>query len=296
MLGSAIRELAASRDSRWLAATFFKSTVQIWELRSQEKVGEFPSVFCAGARNVALAPLGELLVVGLSTKGGRVAAYDVPDGRKRWERRLVFPSSLRFHSSGQSIWCVNSRRSIIRLDVQTGDTVEVIDGSGRYIENPFGGALIVPVNDARPMRLIGPERSFEIDRRGSALLDAQFSQASICLCEAGGPVRCFSSVDGKLQWTFEPGPSSHVLRLHFSSALGAFFGILRNLQDHGPRTLLRFDPAIGSYERVCDVDAWEQVFLGDTDQLITSTGEIRDLANGALVGKLAFPLREYPDE
>jgi hypothetical protein len=49
-------------------------------------------------------------------------------------------------------------------------------------------------------------------------------------------------------------------------------------------------------ERVCDLDSWDVAFVDATDQLVTSSGEIRDLSDGALVGRLSFPLREYPDE
>jgi hypothetical protein len=59
---------------------------------------------------------------------------------------------------------------------------------------------------------------------------------------------------------------------------------------------MRFDVTSGACERVCDLDSWEEIFLDTVDQLVTSRGEVRDLSNGALVGQLAFPLREYPDD
>jgi hypothetical protein len=31
------------------------------------------------------------------------------------------------------------------------------------------------------------------------------------------------------------------------------------------------------------------------DRIVTSAGEIRNLSNGNLVGRLAFPQKEYPD-
>ena len=76
--------------------------------------------------------------------------------------------------------------------------------------------------------------------------------------------------------------------------MDAFFGILRHLEKRGSRQLVRFETEKGIYSRICDLDSWEEVFL-DTDQLVTSAGEIRDLSNGALVGRLAFPQKEYPD-
>ncbi len=67
---------------------------------------------------------------------------------------------------------------------------------------------------------------------------------------------------------------------------------------HVPRRLLRLDVTSGVCEQVCDLDwdAWEVAFLDVTDQLVTTSGEIRNLSDGALVDRLAFPQREYPDQ
>jgi hypothetical protein len=78
--------------------------------------------------------------------------------------------------------------------------------------------------------------------------------------------------------------------------MDVFFGILWDFEKGGPRTLLRFDPTNGACERVCEFHSWEEVFVDTVNQLVTSAGEIRDLSNGALVGRLAFPRREYPDD
>jgi WD40 repeat protein len=297
MLASAIRELAASENPTWIAAAFFEETVQIWDLNTQNRISEFPTVFCAGARNLALAPSAAMLVAGASTGHGEVVAYEVPSGKRLWERNLVFPSSLLFHLSGQSIFCTDNQRSVIRLDIRTGNTIEVIDGIRRYIQGPSGDALSIPVNNgSNAFHFIARGHSFDISRLGFALLDAQFSPHFVCLSEARGPVRCIGRVDGRLRWTFDPGTEKQVLKLHYSPRRDAFFGILRDLKEGGSRQLMRFDATSGVPERVCDLNSWEEVFLDAPDQLVTSAGEIRDLSDGALVGRLAFPSREYPDD
>ncbi len=296
MLASAIRELAASKDPTWIAAAFFERTVQIWDVRSFGKVSEFPTVFCSGAGNLAFAPSTQALVAGLSTAHGKVAAYDVRSGGVVWERRIVYPSMLRFHPSGKTILCSSADRSAIRLDVPTGSTVEVIKGSGQYIEGPYGEVLNVPArNGNEPFHLIGKGHSFEIERLSFALLDAQFSPDSLCIAEAVGPVRCINSSDGKERWRFDSGPDSQVVSLHYSAGMNCFFGILRRLTKGGSGHLVRFAARSGVCERVCDLDSWEGVFLESADQLVTSVGEIRDISNGGLVGRLDFPLSKYPD-
>ena len=297
MFASAIRELATSSSPQWLATAFFESKIQIWDLKNRERINEFQTVFCAGANNLALAPHGGLLVAGVSRNSGKVAAYEVPSGRKIWEQRLVYPSSLRFHPSGQSILCTRNERSIVRIDARSGDVLEVIGRTIRYIEDASGDFLRIPIEKANnQIGIFGRGYAFNVDTQGLWLLDAKFSPHSVCLSQARGIVRCFSYAEGKLLWSFDPGSSSHVLRLHYSPIRNAFFGILWNFEKGGPRYLMKFDATTGLPEPVCEFDSWEEAFLDTDDQLVTSTGEIRDLSSGAVVGRLAFPQREYhPD-
>lgn len=296
MLASAIRELAASSNPVRIAAGFFSKTVQIWDLNSREMTCEFPTVFCSGAKNLAISPVGGTLVVGLSKSNGKVIAYEIPGGRKLWEQSVIYPSSLSFHPSGESVLCTKNRQSVLRFDIHTGEIVEMIDGAKRYLEEASGDALQVPAkgNNGLPL-LIGSSQTHILTGVGSIILDARFSLDSVCLSEMGGAVRCFSRAAGELRWAFEPGARSHVQRLHYSQKLNAFFGVLWNPEKAKSRTLLKFDPETGAREQVCQFDAWEFVFLETMNQLVTSAGEIWDLSNGALVGRLAFPLKEYPD-
>lgn len=298
MIASAVRELAASVDPTRITAAFFAKTVQVWNLKSFERIAEFRTVFCSGARNLAFAPSGATLAAGLSRDRGKVAAYGVPSGAVLWERKVIYPSLLRFHPSGDSIFCSSADRSSFRLDVHTGATLEVMEGVSQYIEGPYGDTLSVPARSRnQPFRLIAKECTFEIERLSFGLLDAQFSPDAICLTEARGPVRCMNCTDGTQRWRFDPGADSHVLRLHYSLEIDAFFGVMWHLVKGGCRCLVQFDARSGACKRICDlVDSWEEVFVEGVNQLVTSAGEVRALTNGALVGRLAFPVREYPDD
>src|SRR5579862_2302523 len=147
MLASAVRELAVSNNPQWVAAAFFEKTIQIWDTKSRKKISEFPTIFCMGARNLASAPLGGILVVGLSTPTGKVAAYEIPSGRKLWEQRIVYPSLIRFDACGESILCTKNRKSVLRIEINTGTIVESIDATVQYIEISDGDALSVPSKD-----------------------------------------------------------------------------------------------------------------------------------------------------
>ncbi len=172
--------------------------------------------------------------------------------------------------------------------------MEVINRTERYIEGPYGDVLIVPSQEKQLFRLMSRGHTFNLGRFGY-VLDAQFSSHSICFTEANGPVRCFSCIDGKLKWQFDPGNTSYVVRLYYSEKMDAFWGILWNFDIGAVRHLVRFDVTNGASEQVCEFKSWEEIFLDKTGQLVTSAGEIRDLSNGKIVGQLYFPLREYPD-
>jgi WD40 repeat protein len=299
MLASAIRELAASKKPERVAAAYFEKNIQIWDVNSQTRVHEFPTVFCSGANCLALAPDAGTIAAGFSTTSGRVAAYDVQTGTQLWEQKVIYPRRLRFSPSGESILCTSDNRSIVRFDVHTGSTLEVIEGIEQYIEGPYGAVLVVPAKEGKePFRLSSSDQNFSISRLGFALSDAKFSPRSVCLTEAKGAVRCISCLDGRLEWAFDPGVDSLVLRLHYSSGTDAFWGILQELNKKGPgsRHLVKFDATTGTHEQVCGLESWAEVFLDGADLLVTSAGQIVGLSNGVQVGRLAFPQREYPDD
>lgn len=293
MLASAIFELASSQDGALIAAALFEKTVQVWNVTSKSKVCELATIFCGGANNLAVDKT--VLVAGLSNPKGRVIAYEVPSGNKLWERSLTYPSSLRFDSCGEHILCTTNHRSVVRLEASTGATIEVFEKTEKYVEDSDGRTLKYPTLKGKPVLVSTKDSSFDIGCLGFGLLDAKFLPDSVCMSEANGPVRCISCVTGRLEWTFDPGVRSHVLRLHYSPRLGALWGVLANFMEKrlGSRQLVQFDITGGSCTPICDLRSWADVFSDQADQLVTSEGAIRDLANGNLIGQLAFPMRDY---
>jgi hypothetical protein len=305
MLASTIREMSVSEKSACLAAAYFETMIQIWDLQSRTMINEFPTIFCSGARNLAIAPGANVLVTGLSEGQGqgKVAAYEVPSGRLLWEHRgLTYPTRLRFSESGEYIWCSIGRRSsraVKRLRVTDGFVLQVIEATKECVEGQYGRDLIVfGDNEQGTFSLVGGGAEFQIPRTTFALLDASFAPDCVCLTESGGPVRCINYSDGTESWRFDPGEDSHVLALHYSSKRALFYGVLRHLKKGGNRSVLDYNPITGQQMRICDLDfsSWEQVFLTGVDHLVGSSGEIIDLSNGTILAKLDFPLKEYPDD
>src|SRR5579862_6759895 len=198
MIASAIRALAVSSNSASIAAALFSKKIQIWDPRSRKMIGEFTTIFQAGAGNLAMAPDGGMLVAGLSRNPGAVAAYEIPSGKELWRRgELNYPSSLQFDSKVQSILCTVDDKSVLRLEVGSGTTIEEIGDTSRRVEGPYGSTLVVPPRRSKlPYRLVTGDNSFDVDPASFALLGAAFSPWSACLTEAGGTVRSFRCDDG----------------------------------------------------------------------------------------------------
>lgn len=294
MIGSAIRELSAARTVPLICAGFVESTVQIWDLLTQRKTGEFAAQFEFGSTNLALHPDGDSVVTGISGRKGSITNYKLPSVERIWLRdRLPDPGQIRFSQSGKHVsFSVNARR-IERVDALTGSTAEVLRQIDHYIEGPDGYALTVPLPGSN--YVLRSEHEVAIPKVTFALLDVAFGADRLCITESTGPVRCLDYLTGAEHWRYTPAEGSHVLKLHYNRFDGFFYGVVWHYEKGQFRYLARFDAETGQPTRLRNLKSWEEVFSEATRQLVTSSGEIIDLSTGEIAGELAFPLKEYPD-
>jgi len=294
MIGSAIRELSAARTVPLICAGFVESTVQIWDLLTQQKTGEFAAHFEFGSTNLALHPGGESVVTGISAKRGSIASYKVPNGELIWLRdRLPDPGRIRFSQSGKHVSFSFNTRRIERVDALTGNTTEVLRQIDHYIEGPNGYALTVPSTGST--YLLRKEHEIPIPKLTFAVLDVAFGPDRLCITESTGPVRCLDYLTGAEHWRYTPLEGSHVLGLHYNRLDDFFYGVVWHYEKGQFRYLARFDAETSQPTRLRSLSSWEEVFSEATQQLVTSSGEIIDLSSGEIAGELAFPRKEYPD-
>lgn len=89
MVGSAIRELVISPDSRWLAAGFFEDIFQLWDLGLRCRVADFNAAFAAGAGTLVFHPNSGSCISG-NAWTRRLESYEVPSGQLLWRAKLPF--------------------------------------------------------------------------------------------------------------------------------------------------------------------------------------------------------------
>jgi hypothetical protein len=294
---SAIRELAAARNAPRIAAAFFERTIQIWDLRSSKQMSEFDSVFASGGSRATLDPTGDVCVAAGWTGGkrGGVACYDALTGSPLWHRTDIQQTQfVRFSCIGDVIWCGAEAGRFQRLDTRTGATVDAVAGIKSVFDSPHSNLLLLETRTRG--FLIRGSKDIRVPKLTSALLDAAFGPDTLCLSEAGGPVRCLDCHSGVELWRYSPPTDTHVLRLGYRPADQHFYGVQWEYQQGKSRTLFRFTTGGGQYEEICHLRSWDEEFCIDSDTLVTSNGEVISLAAGEVVTRLAFPEKVYPDE
>lgn len=293
-IGSAIRELAAARTTPTICAAFVETVVQVWDIATQSQTGECLARYSFGASNLAMHPDGHSFVTGLAAGKDGLDMYKAPDAALLWRReRMSHPHSLRFAPSGKQLSCTtHNSRVVERIDAATGATFQVIRDAKGYIESAHGCVLIIP--KSKPNYLLLCEQEVPIPKLTFAALDVAFTEDAVCLTESGGPVRFIDLATGAERWRYEPPSGSHILRFHYSDRDGFLYGILWHYKKGLFRNLVRFDAQTGQSTNICKLDSWNEAFLECTHQLVTTSGDIIDLSTGRVVGRLAFPQKQYP--
>lgn len=282
-----------------MAAAFVEQTIQIWDLRSAERLSEFDSVYRFGGHRITMSPTGKTCVAaawGTGSHGG-VACYDAISGWTIWHRNDIrHTQNVRFSSKGDTVWCGVEEGKLQQLDAQTGETIDKLTGIKRLFDSEDSQVLLL---DTRNRDLIIQGRSkVRIPKLSFGLLDGAFGPDSLCLSEAGGPVRCLDTESGVERWRYEPPSSSHVLRLGYRWEDQCFYGVQWEYKRGTSKELIRFSAEGGRAQEVRQLRSRssDEEFCMHGDMLVTSSGEVISVGDGNLISQLAFPQKDYPDD
>jgi hypothetical protein len=293
MRASAIHELASASKSSLVAAAMSDGTVQVWDLGPGKKIGEMGTVFCAGGHRLALSPTGGRCVVANWNKGGRggVACYDVSSGGIIWHRTDIrHTQRVRFSREGNSVWCGLDDGPLLRLRARSGETAEEMLEVDDIRDSPYSNNVWMDCG-IRGFVVEGSSK-FHLGRSTPHTMDAVFSPDALCLSEAGGPVRCFFARTGKELWRFVPTEGTHVVRLCYRDADRCFYGV-QLYCDSNRRFLVRFS-ANGERMKICRLSSWDETFGPRGDLVLTTAGDLVEVAEGNKVSRLRFPQTDYP--
>jgi WD40 repeat protein len=296
MRASAIRCMAASNRSSRLAAAFFERQVQIWDAEKAKCVNEFETVFSFGGPRLTLDPVGERCIAAAWQAGehGGVACYETNKGKLIWHRQeLRGTQRVRFSPGGESVWCVPDSGPTKLLDAASGKTLDALTGLRDIFDSEYSPDLLL--EKRKRDYILRKEKTLQIPRLTSAILDVAFGPQSLAMSEAGGPVRCINSFTGIELWRHSPGKHIHFLKLWYRQTDRNFYGVQWEFQKGSFRSLVRFDANGGEPNMICQLNSWEEVHCPKLDCIVTSSGAVLDLSDGRLLSRLQFPETDYPD-
>jgi hypothetical protein len=257
-------------------------------------LAQFETPLDFGGRRLVLSSDGSLCAAA-SWRGGRrggVAGYEAQTGIAVWHRpKLAETQCLSFSADGAGLWYMPDTGSTLLLDARKGDTIEKLVGVKKVFEDPKGIARLL----VRKRGLYLQIPTGVVRLRPQKVLDAVLDGTQVCISEMGSLLRCFDYAGAEL-WQFDAGPGSHLIRLWSDPLRGLYYGVSLNYADqkYHPR-LLVFDRNSGSHKIVAALGSWSIDATAKLDRLVTKDGNICRMSDGADLGCLHFPQREYAD-
>jgi outer membrane protein assembly factor BamB len=296
MSASSIHNLATSNRSTRVAAAVFEKTVQIWDLKTRERINEFETVFRFGGSRLTLDPTGEKCVAAAwkKGKGGGVACYEAATGKVIWHRQdLRHTQRVRFSPDGIAVWCVQESSPTKLLDSANGKTLKSIVGLKNLFDSVYSPELLL--EKRKRDYILRKDKPVKISRLTFAILDAAFGPHSLVISESGGSVRCIATSTGTELWRHSPVNGSHFLKLWYRPNDGNFYGVLWDFQEDIFRYLVRLKANSGEPGVLCQLNSWQEAHCSELDCIVTSRGDLIDLSAGSTLYRLNFPQRDYPD-
>ena len=290
MQASAIQYLAIADENAVVAAASPEGTVQIWNWRTRQQLGEFKSIMDSGGRRLVLTLDGRICIAGSWTCG--LAAYSVPDGQVLWHKRDIREvQEVTLSASGREVYCGVDSNSVHILATETGTPVGKVARAVTIISSPHDSREMTVKEDKY---LIQGGSELEIPAASFALHTAAFSPESVCFSEPNAGSRCIDLLTGELLWHHKTIHFSHAA---FNASDKRFYCVTGFDTNPYEKSLVRLVVNFAECERVVKLGrrCWTEAFTPSGEFLVVARGDVYETSSGTLLGHLDFPQREYPD-
>jgi outer membrane protein assembly factor BamB len=268
-----------------VAVGAFKERVEIWDVVMAKRVSGFPTVLDYGGTRLCLDAKGKRCFAGAFKRKG-LAAYDAGTGDVLWTRPDIKAVQYIARASGERVFVGVDRGPAQVLAAETGKTVEKLNGVRRAYEDARGRVRFL--DKRTPVVELASGKSFSVERSTFAILDVAIGPASLCLSEAGGPVRCFD-LSGREMWRCQSPSGEHVISLFHASKTDGFFGVAFDYGDTGQLQLVRVGPNAKTNRVAVLTGAKADVCL-DGEALLQSDGQMLAVSTGKRIRRI--PLDE----
>ncbi len=254
-----IRHIATSHNGMRLATAEFEHMVQIRDLQSREKIGEFRSILDYGGDRLAISEDGSYCATGAYNRHG-IATYNAENGNLIWQRKdLKKVQRLKYARYPEnSLFAFFDEKPCSVLNRESGETLRMVRGLRGMSEHPFAGIqLFEKSREFEIFCLESSKRIAKIPRITFGALDVTFTEDAVIISESTGPVSAYSLSDGKPNWRYTPDEGNHVLKLAYCRVTGEILGINWPHKKGGNKTILSFEKGSGKLSHTCnDISRW----------------------------------------
>lgn len=261
--------------------------VQIWDIKSNERISRFDTIIERVSRRIAISPDGKLLAVGAYNENG-VSLYDTNTGSELWSRSdLNLVQKVRFSPSGDTVVAAFNEHQATFLDCKNGRSERLswfkkqVSGIQDIYESPFNSMFVREQwDDGLQITTTEHIALNSIPRKTFGVLDYAFSLDQLAISESTGPVTCYSVLSGLELWEFDPGEGVHGLCISFVPELDAYATIAWPYEDGGDHTLHLLNRTNGDPLNQYVVPNGGPAFILDGKQMLFSNGRIINTLNG----------------
>jgi len=286
-----VESFGASACAPLVAAAGGDGQIYVWDVHSKTRVSTFNTTQDSGGVSVAMSPDGQTCFVGTYYAWG-VAAFAIPDARRRWQRvdlKRVYGIAC---VNQQSIVTWFDGRAGLTLDTETGESRERHVGLRHFGGSRFDGSTL---KFARRFALHSSAGEVHTWAGTSfAVLAVAFSPTTCAISESAGPLRAFDSITGRALWEYRSRPGAHVTQLDYCPRIGAFvaleYAYSEAAREAGPMMELLHVDASGRVPFRSAVRGWSNaIFCADGELLLNGLGELFDVTTGELTHVFDFP-------
>ena len=292
---SRIRHLDAARATPLIAAAEFESSVSIWDVETGNLISCFDTPMDFGGRRLAISADGEWCACG-SYNQLILVVYHARTGHVAWERRGLDPiQRVRISVRQRLVYAYFEDRFGMSFDLASGETRDELIRAEFHYESPSGRLVALDRPPGIELHISSPRRRcVRLRRKTFAALDVALSDDLAILTESGGPISCYSAIDGTPSWEWAPGDGVHALRLSIHEGRGEVLAVIWPYQHGGASELVALDTSTGHVRRIFSLGdfAVDTCFVNEGDLLVSSQGEVTNTLTGNIERRLAFPFSE----
>ncbi len=194
---------------------------------------------------VIMSPDDRYCIIGAYCSFG-LTCFDTGTGQVVWKRndlRRVY--GLSFSKAQNCLFCCFQGKSALRIDPQTGTTIETFRGINFISASPFDDAVLFGNHNNFTLHSGKSEKLWSVPRESFAVMDVAWSPENLAISEcadaarkapgAHAGVRCFS-FHGELLWRHK-GRWTHIFSLMYRPESRQFIGFD---PDRGKEIYLQF--------------------------------------------------------